>query len=222
MKLDVISNDIFLRTSEYGGHLAGMVSEELEEPYAIPAEYPLGKYLLVFDPLDGSSNIDVNAPVGSIFSVLKAPRKTQAGERRGFSAAGIAAAVRRLRHLRRDHHAGAHPGARRARLHAGSRLRRIRPHPPEHDHPAGDQRVRHQRLERALLGAAGETLRGRMPAGPRRRPRQGLQHALDRLAGRGSAPNPDPRRAVHVSARTPRRRASPGACGCSTRPIPWR
>jgi fructose-1,6-bisphosphatase len=74
MKLDVVSNDIFLRTSEYGGQLAGMVSEELEEPYQIPAEYPLGKYLLVFDPLDGSSNIDINAPVGSIFSVLKAPR----------------------------------------------------------------------------------------------------------------------------------------------------
>ena len=73
MKLDVISNDIFLRTSEYGGQLAGMVSEELDEPYQIPAEYPLGKYLLVFDPLDGSSNIDINAPVGSIFSVLKAP-----------------------------------------------------------------------------------------------------------------------------------------------------
>jgi fructose-1,6-bisphosphatase len=76
MKLDVISNDIFLRTHEYGGHLAGMVSEELEQPYQIPAEYPLGKYLLAFDPLDGSSNLDVNAPVGSIFSVLKAPRES--------------------------------------------------------------------------------------------------------------------------------------------------
>ena len=74
MELDVISNDIFLRTSEYGGHLAGMVSEELEAPYQIPPEFPRGKYLLVFDPLDGSSNIDINAPVGSIFSVLKAPR----------------------------------------------------------------------------------------------------------------------------------------------------
>jgi fructose-1,6-bisphosphatase I / sedoheptulose-1,7-bisphosphatase len=73
MKLDVIANDIFLRTSEFGGQLAGMVSEELDEPYQIPAEYPLGKYLLVFDPLDGSSNIDINAPTGSIFSVLKAP-----------------------------------------------------------------------------------------------------------------------------------------------------
>ena len=78
MKLDVLSNDIFLRTSEYGGHLAGMISEELEWPYQIPAQYPLGKYLLAFDPLDGSSNIDINAPVGSIFSVLRAPRGMQA------------------------------------------------------------------------------------------------------------------------------------------------
>jgi fructose-1,6-bisphosphatase len=71
--LDVIANDIWLRTHEYGGLLAGMVSEELEMPYRIPESYPLGKYLLLFDPLDGSSNIDVNAPVGSIFSILKAP-----------------------------------------------------------------------------------------------------------------------------------------------------
>src|SRR5450755_4612480 len=77
MRLDVISNDIFLSTSEYGGHLAGMVSEELEQPYQIPSEFPLGKYLLAFDPLDGSGNIDINAPVGSIFSVLKAPRGNQ-------------------------------------------------------------------------------------------------------------------------------------------------
>jgi fructose-1,6-bisphosphatase I/sedoheptulose-1,7-bisphosphatase len=76
-KLDVIANDIFLRTSEYGGHLAGIVSGELAGPYAIQAEYPLGKYLLAFDPLDGSSNLDVNAPVGSIFSVLEAPRKAK-------------------------------------------------------------------------------------------------------------------------------------------------
>src|SRR4249919_1970183 len=74
LQLDAVSNDIFLRTSEYGGHLAGMVSEHLEAPYQIPPPYPLGKYLLAFDPLDGSSNIDINAPVGSIFSVLKAPR----------------------------------------------------------------------------------------------------------------------------------------------------
>jgi fructose-1,6-bisphosphatase I/sedoheptulose-1,7-bisphosphatase len=72
-KLDVLANDIFLRTNEWGGTLAGMVSEEMDAPYAIPAEYPRGRYLLAFDPLDGSSNIDVNVPVGSIFSVLRAP-----------------------------------------------------------------------------------------------------------------------------------------------------
>ena len=71
--LDIAANDLFLRAAEWGGHLAGMASEELEQPYAIPSHYPLGKYLLLFDPLDGSSNIDVNMSVGSIFSVLRAP-----------------------------------------------------------------------------------------------------------------------------------------------------
>jgi fructose-1,6-bisphosphatase I/sedoheptulose-1,7-bisphosphatase len=70
-KLDVVANDIFLHTNEWGGQLAGMASEELDEPYHIPSEYPRGKYLLTFDPLDGSSNIDVNVAVGSIFSILR-------------------------------------------------------------------------------------------------------------------------------------------------------
>src|SRR5436190_14721091 len=71
-KLDILANEYFLRATEWGGHVAGMVSEELEEPYRLPAEHPRGKYLLLFDPLDGSSNIDVNVAVGSIFSVLRA------------------------------------------------------------------------------------------------------------------------------------------------------
>lgn len=73
-KLDVIANELFLRCTEWGGELAGMMSEEMEEPRAIPAHFPRGKYLLVFDPLDGSSNIDVNVSVGSIFSILRAPQ----------------------------------------------------------------------------------------------------------------------------------------------------
>jgi fructose-1,6-bisphosphatase I/sedoheptulose-1,7-bisphosphatase len=71
--LDVLSNDIFLRMNEWSGHLAGMASEEMDEPRQIPEAYARGKYLLVFDPLDGSANIDVNVSVGSIFSVLRAP-----------------------------------------------------------------------------------------------------------------------------------------------------
>ncbi len=72
-KLDVVANDIMLRNCEWGGELAGMVSEELEAPYEIPGTYPRGRYLLAFDPLDGSSNLDVNVTVGTIFSVLRAP-----------------------------------------------------------------------------------------------------------------------------------------------------
>ena len=75
--LDVLSNAMFLRANEWGGHTAGMVSEEMELPYTLPAQHPRGKYLLLFDPLDGSSNIDVNVAVGSIFSVLRAPRPGQ-------------------------------------------------------------------------------------------------------------------------------------------------
>jgi len=72
-KIDVLANDIFLRTNEWGGQLAGMASEEMEAPYVIPAQYPRGRYLLLFDPLDGSSNADLNVAVGSIFSVLRCP-----------------------------------------------------------------------------------------------------------------------------------------------------
>jgi fructose-1,6-bisphosphatase len=71
--LDVIANDIVLRSCEWGGEVCGMASEELAAPFAIPPQYPRGRYLLVFDPLDGSSNLDVNVTVGTIFSVLVAP-----------------------------------------------------------------------------------------------------------------------------------------------------
>ncbi len=71
--LDVLANEIMLRYCEWDGQLAGMVSEELDDIYRIPPQYPRGRYLLLFDPLDGSSNIDVNISVGSIFSILRAP-----------------------------------------------------------------------------------------------------------------------------------------------------
>ena len=72
-KLDIISNEILLEANEWGGHLAAMASEEMETIHPIPNRYPMGEYLLLFDPLDGSSNIDVNVSIGTIFSVLKAP-----------------------------------------------------------------------------------------------------------------------------------------------------
>jgi fructose-1,6-bisphosphatase I len=72
-ELDVITNDIFISSIEWSGHLAGMASEEMDDPYEIPAQYPRGKYLILFDPLDGSSNVNVNISVGTIFSILRAP-----------------------------------------------------------------------------------------------------------------------------------------------------
>lgn len=72
-KMDVIANEIFLEANEWGGRLAALASEEMETIHPVPGHYPKGNYLLVFDPIDGSSNIDVNLSVGTIFSVLKAP-----------------------------------------------------------------------------------------------------------------------------------------------------
>jgi fructose-1,6-bisphosphatase I len=71
-KLDVVANDIFMHMNALGGNYAGMASEELEDVHAVHGAAD-GKYLLLFDPLDGSSNIDVNISVGSIFSILKLP-----------------------------------------------------------------------------------------------------------------------------------------------------
>ncbi|MFC4276961.1 class 1 fructose-bisphosphatase [Achromobacter aloeverae] len=75
-KLDVMSNEILLEANEWGGHLAAMASEEMETIHPIPNRYPKGEYLLLFDPLDGSSNIDVNVSIGTIFSVLRAHHDT--------------------------------------------------------------------------------------------------------------------------------------------------
>src|SRR5688572_23274179 len=72
-KLDVIANSVLVEANEWGGQLAAMVSEEMAEPYQIPNRYPKGEFLLLYDPLDGSSNLDVNISVGTIFSVLRCP-----------------------------------------------------------------------------------------------------------------------------------------------------
>jgi fructose-1,6-bisphosphatase I len=73
-KLDVLSNEILLEANVWGGNLAAFASEEEEKPVPITEPYKRGEYLLLIDPLDGSSNIDVNISVGTIFSVLKCPK----------------------------------------------------------------------------------------------------------------------------------------------------
>ena len=79
-KLDVIANEMLLEANEWGGHLAAMASEEMATVFPIPEHYPRGEYLLLFDPLDGSSNIDVNVSIGTIFSVLRCPDELDPGE----------------------------------------------------------------------------------------------------------------------------------------------
>ncbi len=73
-KLDVLSNTAFVNTLSMGGLVAGIASEEMDEPAEIDPQDGSGRFLAIFDPLDGSSNIDVNVSVGSIFSVLRAPQ----------------------------------------------------------------------------------------------------------------------------------------------------
>lgn len=70
-RLDMIANDTFLRVFEHSGLVCVLASEEMEEPIQLPQHWPRGKYMLLFDPLDGSSNTDVNMPLGAIFSILK-------------------------------------------------------------------------------------------------------------------------------------------------------
>ncbi len=70
-KLDIISNEVLIEANEWGGHLAAMASEEMDSIHVVPNRYPQGEFMLLFDPLDGSSNIDVNVSIGTIFSVLR-------------------------------------------------------------------------------------------------------------------------------------------------------
>ncbi len=70
-KLDIITNDVMVEHLNWTGHLGAMASEEIEDIIQIPPQLPKGKYLITFDPLDGSSNIDVNISVGTIFSILR-------------------------------------------------------------------------------------------------------------------------------------------------------
>jgi fructose-1,6-bisphosphatase I len=87
-KLDIIANEVLIEANEWGGHLAAMASEEMEGIYVVPNRYPQGEYLLMFDPLDGSSNIDVNVSIGTIFSVLVKPEGVGVSEQ-DFLQAGV-------------------------------------------------------------------------------------------------------------------------------------
>ena len=79
-KLDVLANEIIVKAMDHGGRLCAMASEEEPDIIQIPEHFKCGKYCLLFDPLDGSSNIDVNVPVGTIFSVVRKITRGRHGE----------------------------------------------------------------------------------------------------------------------------------------------
>ena len=79
-KLDIMANEIIVKAMDHGGRLCAMASEEEPGIIQIPEHFRCGKYCLLFDPLDGSSNIDVNVPVGTIFSVVRKITRGRHGE----------------------------------------------------------------------------------------------------------------------------------------------
>lgn len=83
-KLDIITNEVFIEALRRNGHVAGMASEEMDDILHLPPGVPRGRYLVLFDPLDGSSNIDVNVSVGTIFSILMAPAGVENPEMEDF------------------------------------------------------------------------------------------------------------------------------------------
>jgi fructose-1,6-bisphosphatase I len=89
-KLDVIANEVLVEANEWGGHLAAIVSEEMDQPHQIPSRFPRGEFLLLMDPLDGSSNIDVNVSIGTIFSVLRCPEGVTDPDEKAFLQPGSA------------------------------------------------------------------------------------------------------------------------------------
>ena len=139
-KLDVIANDVLLEANAWGGHLAACASEEMDHCQPIPDVYPRGNYLLLFDPLDGSSNIDVNVSVGTIFSVLRCPEGVTHPEDAHFLQPGttqVAAGYciygpsTMLVLIDRPRHAC---------VHAGSRDGFVRAHAARHDGACGRRR----------------------------------------------------------------------------------
>jgi len=87
-RVALAAGEIFLRTNEWGGHLAGMLATEMAAPARVPQAYTKGKYLLLFDAIDRVSNLEVNVALGSLFSVLHAPRPNEDAEAADFLQAG--------------------------------------------------------------------------------------------------------------------------------------
>jgi len=206
-RLDVLANDVMLRSCEWGGLLAGMASEELDDPYPLPNEYPRGRYLLVFDPLDGSSNTDVNVSVGTIFSVLRHNSRPEPPTTVNYLQPGRQQVAAGYAIYGPATIAGGHRGQGYPWLHARSGDRELHLTHPNLAIPADTS-------EFAINTAMRDFGSRRCTAmSPNARPADGRSSA--RLNMRGSprwspsAPHPDARRGLHV----PKDTKDPGKAG---------
>jgi fructose-1,6-bisphosphatase len=197
-KLDIIANEVLIEANEWGGHLAAMASEEMDSIYVVPNRYPQGEYLLLFDPLDGSSNIDINASIGTIFSVLKKPEGHAGVEEKDFLQPGnkqvaagycIYGSQTTLVLTVGDGVAMFTLDREQGSFFLTEEDVKI---------PADTKEFAINMSNMRHWDTTGQALHRRMPAGPGRPARQGLQHALGRLHGGRRAPHPLPRRHLHV------------------------
>jgi fructose-1,6-bisphosphatase I len=196
-KLDIIANEVLIEANEWGGHLAAMASEEMEAIYVVPNRYPKGEYLLLFDPLDGSSNIDVNVSIGTIFSVLKKPEDDRGVDEADFLQPGSqqVAAGYCVYGPQTTLVLTVGDGVAMFTLDREQGSFVLTQETCAFPRTPG---IRHQHEQHAPLGRRPCALHRRMPGRQGRPARQGLQHALDRLHGGRRAPHPDPRRHLHV------------------------
>ena len=199
-----------------------MASEEMEGPHAIPHRFPKGEYLLLFDPLDGSSNIDVNVSVGTIFSVLRCPEGVDPTSEKAFLQPGTQqvcagfAVFGPSTVLVLTMGQGVHAFTLDRELGSFVLTRediRIPEDTEEFAINMSNQRHWEPPVQRYV---------DELPRRQGRPARQGLQHALGRLHGGRRLPHPHARRHLHVPARRARSRARPGACASCTRPTRWR
>ena len=205
-KLDVFAQEAMVKAMDHAGHLCCMVSEEEEDIIPIPERFDIGPYVLLFDPLDGSSNINVNVSIGTIFSVhhRRSPRGRPGTLKdclqRGWDqlAAGyvIYGSSTMLVYT-----TGVNLGAHGFTLDPLDR--RIPAQPPRHPHPrpAREGLLDQRGLLRALVAgpaAAHRPLPGRERGG-RSRGRGRLEVALHRFAGLGFPPDLAPGGDLHVS-----------------------
>jgi fructose-1,6-bisphosphatase I len=134
-KLDAWANEIIFKALDHGGHLCCMASEENEDILAIPERFPTGEYSLVYDPLDGSSNIDANISIGTIFAVHRKISNHPGWLRSRLPSGGPCACGRAIHRVWLIHDDGLFDWHRCSRLYARSFYRRVPAEPPEYQNP---------------------------------------------------------------------------------------